>query len=155
MRHKAKLTRWLKRSILDTPYLTLCLTKQQFDGVCKRLQLSTPYPEWMSEDADAMCHTIMKQSTSAPVCIVCLDQSQKMQLSSIVALFAHESYHVWHVTQRQYNSGEEGEEIVATAVQQITARLVRDWLRQTERVDVAPRKQAKRKAKCKKKKRGR
>ena len=126
--------RWLERTLIASPHLTLCLSAKSFKKACKHVHLPKPIPEWISSDADATTHSL--ESPGKPcAAIVCIDPAIGCA-SSVFALLAHEAVHVYETAKFQ-NTGIQWneEELAAHSVGLITARLIEDYLRQVGRKD--------------------
>ena len=124
--------KWLERSVLDIPYLCLCLSERAFVSACRHIKQHPP-KHWMRKNADATCWTFTNESDPGEpaVCVVCADIVPGRDLSDVVGLMAHEARHVYEGAMRQ-NTGIQWaeEEIEAQFLGVITARLVADYVRQ-------------------------
>lgn len=117
--------RWLDRHILQSPYLTLCTTSKMFKSLCKQYSVDTDVP-WISKGCDACAHLL--ESEGRLVAIVCIRRGLKR--TSRYALLAHEAYHVVSYGWESYPGMKADEELVATALQLVTDRLIAEYIRQ-------------------------
>jgi len=117
--------KWLDRHILQSPYLTLCTTSKMFKSLCKRYNTDADVA-WISKGSDATTHSL--ENEGRLVAIVCIRRG--MRRTSRDALLAHEAYHVVSYGWESYPGMKADEELVATALQLVTDRLIAEYIRQ-------------------------
>jgi hypothetical protein len=120
--------KWLDRRLHPMgPYLTLCLSEEEFHLVLKHLKVSAK-PDWVSPGAHATMHTFTKDR-SASTCVVCLDDYKGRDPAEVVGMLAHEAVHVWQEHCRSINDRAPSDEAAAYGIQSIVQELVAEFAR--------------------------
>lgn len=122
--------KWLGRSTVFAPYLTLCLTEKDYTRACRYLKDNYPRP-WVSKDARATTHVYIKDNRVT--CIVTLDEDkfEDKQVDLISAL-VHEAVHVWQELCESIGEDKPSAEFEAYSIQQISYRLINEYRRQRD-----------------------
>ena len=121
--------KWLSRTLLLGPYLTLVTSEKEFRRALKHLNVEddTPYvrPGWQ-----ACTHTYVQKNGNV-ACVVALDVEQVggSDPVDIAALLVHEAVHVWQAIEdtagdRRNMFGTEGP---AYGIQNISAFLMHEY----------------------------
>ena len=121
--------RWLGRSTVYAPHLTLCLTEKDYIKACKYLKDDYPRP-WVSKDARATTHVYLKEGRVT--CIVTLDESKCEEQIDIICVLVHEAVHVWQELCESIGEDKPSAEFEAYSIQQISYRLINDYRRQRD-----------------------
>jgi len=140
--------KWLERGGIQIPYLTLCLDEKAFFAAMIHAKVDRPWLDFMSKGADATTHSIFDDD-GPTICVVCIPRdAHRNNIEDIVGLLAHEAVHVMASMREGCPSLPfADEEFEAQIVSHITRVLFEDWIRQTGRARVLPRKRAKKGAK--------
>lgn len=123
---------WLDRGTVRTPYMTLCLSAEDFGYATRHIGLTNP-GEWIDERKHMACTHTFTLEDGKVVCIVCLGPRFD-ELDSIeqAATIVHEAV---HVVQRLFDwIGEErpGREFEAYAIERVTEALMREYVRRMQ-----------------------
>ena len=113
--------KYIDRSLLFSPYYTLCFSEEKFDKEMKRLGVENP-PPFIFPDSSASTHTFFKDG-QFPTCIVCMYYDPKHKNISIVGLLTHEASHIFDEALEYMREKEPGSEVKAYALQNITQNL--------------------------------
>ena len=124
-----KAPRWLDRRIAAPgPYLTLCLSEDEFKSVIRRLRIQDPGP-WISNDhSDATVHHIAARGGSR-FCIVCVSGWEGRDPIELAGLLVHESVHIWQCYADDIGERNPGAEQEAYAIQSIAQELMTEFAR--------------------------
>ena len=134
------MTKWLDRGAIRTPFLVLCLDEKAFHVAMKHADAGRPWPEFVGKDNDAVMHSVSNDE-SATICIVCIHPGTRRNVGEIVCLMAHEAVHVFDAMRADCPLLPfHDDEFEAQIVGHITQVLFEDWMRQTGRARVLPRK---------------
>jgi alkylhydroperoxidase family enzyme len=120
--------RWLDRRIAAPgPYLTLCLTEQEYDAAMKTLGVKH-YGSWISPQANATAHHL--NNADGNLCaVICLSGHEKRAPVEVAGLLVHEAVHVWQEYCDFYGEDNPGREQEAYAVQSIAQELMAEFAR--------------------------
>ena len=121
---------WLDRTALELPFLTLCLSEQQYLSAVKHLKVANPSP-WLSDKHAACVHTFDNKEGGV-ACVVCLAVVPDASPINVAASLAHEAVHVWQVCRKDMGEQNAGDEIEAYAIQNIVAMLFKSYVKQTQ-----------------------
>lgn len=120
-------TRWLDRRIgAQGPYLTLCLSEDEFHAAVKHLKCQPT--EWVTKSAAV--HTYA--SPRGITCIVCLRPGPDRSPIEIAGLLVHEAVHVWQEWCDDIGETHPGREQEAYGVQAIAQELMAEYARRVE-----------------------
>lgn len=120
--------RWLgRRMSAPGPYLTLCLSEDEYLHAAKHLKLTARSPWIKSPQADATAHHIANGNNLA--CIVCLQVDTGRNAIEIAGLLVHEAVHVWQEWCDFYGEEFPSREQEAYAVQAISQELLAEYAR--------------------------
>ena len=122
-------SKWLKRDILVCPYLTLCLSENDYFRMMKHMKVEKPWPVWVNSDCDGTTHMIENEGDRKTAEIVCLNPLDPSDTVSVHSLIAHEAVHVWQHT-CEVERIVPCKELEALGIQVITWRLIEDYERQ-------------------------
>jgi len=121
--------KWLDRDTVRAPYMALCLTEADFLKVAKHCRIGEP-GRWLNVGHDACAHTW--QDGAKLMCVVCLDASRGAHDPiGIAALLVHEAVHAFQQLCVSIGEINPGTEFEAYAIQNMSARLMREFVRQT------------------------
>ena len=121
-------SRWLDRRIACAgPYLTLCLSQEEFDAVLKYLKVKHA-AAYVNEGADATAHHLTNGKGEA-VAIICLSNFQNRSPVEVAGMLVHEAVHVWQNYCQDIGEREPGREQEAYAIQTIAQELMSEFAR--------------------------
>lgn len=119
---------WLDRRIAKSgPYLTLCLSEQEFRDTLAHCKI-TDRIDWVSSGADATMHTLDHESGDL-VCIVCLRDYAGRDPVEVAGMLVHEAVHVWQRYADAMGERHPGSEQEAYAIQAIAQELMAEFAR--------------------------
>jgi hypothetical protein len=119
--------KWLDRTMMAGPYLTLCLSEEEYRAALKSIRIPDDGEPWCPEHFDgAKCHQI--RSSGALHCIVTMNGSGEHLPEEVAAMLAHEAVHVWQATCEFIGETNPGREQAAYAIQNIVYVLYQDYL---------------------------
>jgi hypothetical protein len=120
--------RWLDRRIARPgPYMTLCLTQQEFDSALKHCKVRDR-PLWVNDNADATAHHLYNGEGDS-VTIVCLRDWEKRSGIEVAGLLIHEAVHIWQEYCIMLGEKNPGTEQEAYAIQAISQELMAEFSR--------------------------
>lgn len=123
---------WLDRRIARPgPYLTLCLTQEEFDAALKHCKVRSR-PDWVSANADATAHHLSNPRGEAVV-IVCMRDWETRSGIEVAGLLVHEAVHIWQEYCEMIGEERPGREQEAYAVQSIAQELMAEFKRRCVR----------------------
>lgn len=123
--------KWLNRSLLVGPYLTLCTTEEMFRCVLvKDLEFKGHVDFLGSTHADATTHFLNNQS-GEHVAVVCLSSTDGREPIEVAGLLVHEAVHIWREHCKWIGERNPGDETEAYAIQWISQQLFWEFVRQT------------------------
>ncbi len=117
--------RWLDRTVVLGPYLTLCLSDAEYRKAAKRMKWPPDTDTWCNPGSGRV-H--MRLDCSEPAAIVCIAETSDDAVV-IAGLMAHEATHIWQEWCRSMGEAAPGNEISAYAVQNLTVLLMSEWAR--------------------------
>lgn len=127
-------SKWLERSFLQGPYLTLCTNEKQFRKALKHLKFHdwATLPPLGSQHANATTHHFVNPEGSQVAIVYMPPPPAESRVDNIqvVALLAHEAVHVWQEYVASIGEKEPSREFEAYAIQTITERLLYEYRRQ-------------------------
>lgn len=115
--------RWLNRSLIDGPYLCLCLSQEQFNQAMADLTISNPPPMFKNSRADATV-TFFENPKGETVAVVALRNFESAEPTGVTGLLVHEAVHIWQRFRAEIGEDAPGDEIEAYAIQMIAQRLI-------------------------------
>jgi hypothetical protein len=123
--------KWLDRRIAAPgPYLTLCLTEQEYDAAMKALKVKH-YGPWVSTpQASATTHNLSNPDGNL-CCVICIGDYHGRNPVEVAGLLVHEAVHVWQEYCDWYGEKIPGREQEAYAVQAIAQELMAEFARRT------------------------
>lgn len=114
---------WLDRRIAKPgPYMTLCLTEDEFETAMKHLRVRN-YPAFVTEGADATVHH-MSNNDGSDACVVCLRGWEGRDAVEVIGLLVHEAVHIWQEYADRMGERDPGREQEAYAIQSISQELI-------------------------------
>lgn len=120
---------WQHRSVLELPYFTLCLSREEFHAELKMLEL--PERDWPSfmrtPKADATTHWLDNQKGEL-CCLVCLCERDGVESIQVAGLLVHEAVHIWQAYVERFG-GDDSNEFEAYSIQTISQRLMYEYTR--------------------------
>lgn len=117
--------RWLNRTLLRGPFLTLCLSQKEFDRVVRRLASTRVGREYVNNGKGATTNFI--DTTRGLVCIVCVAVPPKTSLIDVHGILVHEAAHVWQAMLRDIGEDDPGNETEAYSLQAIALELFTEY----------------------------
>jgi len=120
---------WLDRRIAKpAPYLILCLSKKELNGITRKLlRTTTSFPS-----SGAVCNTFSKLDTGELCAVVCVSKSaQQCSSLEITGLLIHEAVHVWQAYAEDMGEQFPAAEQEAYAIQAISQELLFEYERRT------------------------
>ena len=119
--------RYISRSLIDGPYVGLCLDESSFKAELKRLKVAEYlWPRALSEGSQAELHSLRNQKGNT-VFLICMKRNPKLSQIERYAILVHEAVHVWQKWAREIGAEgayEPGDEFEAYAIQNISQRLM-------------------------------
>ena len=118
--------RWLDRRIAAPgPYLTLCLSQEEFRDAVMHLK-APEIPIWCP--SSAITH-IFSHENGGVCCVVCIKGWEGRNPIEVAGLLVHEAVHVWQAYAEDIGERSEGAEQEAYAVQAISQELMAEFAR--------------------------
>lgn len=118
-------TNWLDRSLVNGPYLCLCLTEDDLKAVCKHLKVELEWPT-----SAGSCYEL--ESGDKLACVVTINNVVGRYLEEIVGLLAHEATHAKQYAMKFIGEKSPSSEFEAYTMQNITQNLLEELLRRVE-----------------------
>lgn len=125
--------KWLDRDTVRAPYLTLCLSREQFLRAAKHCGIDNP-GEWMEEGRHtAVVHTWEKDGKL--ICVVCVHPDARgADPIQVACTLVHESVHIFQRLCDSIGEHAPSREFEAYSIERIAERLMREFVRQTSRL---------------------
>lgn len=121
--------RWLERRIAAPgPYLTLCLSEQEFKDALRHIRVST-HNSWIKTDSAHATTHFMVTGKGESTCIVCLRGHEGRNPIEVAGLLVHEAVHVWQDYADSIGERSPGSEQEAYAIQAISQELMAEFAR--------------------------
>lgn len=112
----------------DGPWVTLCLSQEEFNRELKELNVKEK-ANWMaSPTANATTHFI-ESSNGVPVAVVTLGDCGKIDAVQVACVLVHEAVHVWQWHCQRIGEKAPGMEIEAYGIQNISQKLMTEYAR--------------------------
>ena len=121
--------RWLERSLMTGPHLTLCTSEAEYLVACRHLKV-TPGELWLTDGFPAKTHALENEGGNR-ACIVCIDVGDGHELAAIAALLVHEAVHVFQQHRESIGDHTPSAEGEAYGIQHIAYQLVSEYMRRT------------------------
>lgn len=120
--------KWLDRRIARPgPYLTLCLSQDEFDDVLTKLKVRDR-PLFVNHGADATAHHLFTEK-GGHTTVVCLSGHEQRSPIEVAGMLVHEAVHVWQEYCDTIGEKAPGREQEAYAVQAISQELMAEYAR--------------------------
>lgn len=121
--------KWLDRRIAHPgPYLTLCLTEDEYLQAMRHCKIQNPGP-WVSRpQAQATTHRL-RNDKGEQVVVVCMRDWQGRDPIEVAGLLVHEAVHAWQEYADLIGEHTPGREQEAYAVQAISQELMAEFAR--------------------------
>jgi hypothetical protein len=121
--------KWLNRTLVLGPHLTLCLSEAEYLAAIKHVGWSDSGEGWCTESG-GRTHMCFEHK---PVAIVCVDPGEEYRgnRTAIAGFMAHEATHIWQEWCRSMDEDAPGDEIEAYAVQNLVVLLLDEYERRT------------------------
>jgi len=116
--------RWLPRTLISSPHLTLCLNEKEYIQAVRHCKINE-HPPWVSELSDATTH--IWQNDKRTVTIVCI--RPRKDRAEAYGILVHEAVHVWQQAMKDLNESAPGEEVEAVGIQGIAQQLIEEYMR--------------------------
>ena len=126
-----KKTKWLDRTALLLPHLTLCTTEKRYLEACAEMKVKNP-ERWLGSTAAASTHTFVSDSVFTVTCIVCIEVDKKRSIPHLAGYLAHEATHVAQELFESIGERKPSNELYAYVVQNVTESLIGEYLRQAK-----------------------
>lgn len=120
--------RWLDRHVSTPgPYLTLCLTEDEYLSAMRHCKISNP-PPWVSPGANATTHSLSNPKGHR-VCIVTMKDWEGRDPIEVAGLLIHEAVHIWQEYAESMGERNPGIEQEAYAIQGLSQTLLAEFAR--------------------------
>ena len=120
--------RWLDRRVaMPAPYMTLCLSEEEYLRAMKHCKISNP-PPWVSPGANATTH-LLDNAKGQRVCIVTLRGCEGQDPIEVAGLLVHEAVHIWQAYAESMGERNPGSEQEAYAIQGLSQTLMAEFAR--------------------------
>lgn len=123
---KAAEPKWLDRSLIIGPYITLCTTEEQFEAVLEQLDVEKSVPLLGSPQANATVHRFEREGGDM-IFAVCLGPTEGRTGIQIAALLLHEAVHIWQAFREHIGEREPSNEFEAYSIQRIAQSLMESY----------------------------
>lgn len=121
-------TKWLNRQIAPSlPYLTLCLSQEEFDRVLKYIKYTKEKLPFVTDGYDAKVYHLNHEDGDK-ICVVCMKIDKTKSVVQHISLLVHESMHIWREYKESINENYPAAEQEAYAVQFISQELITEYL---------------------------
>jgi hypothetical protein len=121
--------RWLDRRIAAPgPYLTLCLTEEEYAQAMAHLRIKSFAPWISTPQARATMHPVNTPSGDL-CCVVCLSDYAGRDPVELAGILVHEAVHIWQEYCDWYGENKPGSEQEAYAIQAISQELMAEFAR--------------------------
>ena len=122
---------WLNRSLIDGPFLVLCLSPEAFEDAMNDLELpAADRPRtWLVEGFNACVHHLTPPGRDRAN-VVCLGDTTGRDALEVAGLLVHEAVHCFQRTCLWAGEDRPSEEFEAYAIQNIAMRLMDSYARQ-------------------------
>lgn len=119
---------WLSRETVRAPYMTLCLSEDEYLKAVKHCKVKNP-DRWLSPRMMACVHYWEQDDKS--ICIVCLmpDIEKHFDPIAVASMLVHESVHIFQYLCRSIGEDNPGVEFEAYSIQRISETLMREYSR--------------------------
>ena len=109
--------KWLTRTLMIGPYLSLCTSQKEFDLALKHLKVDKAMPYIAGHSATT--HTFERDGDI--VCIVCLSESsiRRRPIGDTANILVHEAVHVWQAYRSNIGETKPSSEFEAYSIQTI------------------------------------
>jgi len=114
--------KWLSRSLLLGPYLTVVTSEAQYKQVFKHLKSDLSY-HWLNDTGRAAV-TTLTNSRHGLTCIVSVDLSQFKDRDDLWGAMAHEAVHVFRAWKKHVGELDPSEEFEAYCIQHLTQKFM-------------------------------
>lgn len=117
--------KWLNRSLLVGPYLTLCTSEDEYRSVLKKVGC-TDGGEWLLK-SESWATTHILSDGNDLTCVVCVSPGDHSE-AALAGVMAHEAVHIWRAFLDSIGEDDPGEEVEAYAIQNIAFYLTDELL---------------------------
>lgn len=122
-------SKWLDRRIAAPgPFLTLCLSEEEYLAAATHCKIKYPQPWIKTEFAHATVHQ-WTTSCGFISCVVCLNDYEGRDPVEVAGLLVHESVHIWQDYCNAIGETRPGTEQEAYAIQAIAQELMAEFAR--------------------------
>lgn len=134
MQVKNKKIKWLDRSLIVGPFVTLVLSDKQYQKAMDHCRIAkNDRSDWIkTPTADATVH-FLEDGDKDMVAVVAIRVKKQTNPNAIIGLLAHESVHIWQRFKRRIGENEPSDEFEAYSIQTITQRLIEAYSKQAKR----------------------
>ena len=124
---------WLDRRIAHPgPFLTLCLSEDEFNQALDHLRIRERCDWIKTPQADATTHHLIS-SKFERACVVCLREHKDRNPIEIAGLLVHEAVHVWQDYCERIGERSPGVEQEAYGIQSIAQELMAEYARRIDK----------------------
>ena len=124
------MNKWLDRSLIVGPYLTLCLSEDHYNRVMRYLAIDQPWSKWVTDGANATMHS-MTHDKNGLCCVVCLKPKDTVTGVQIASILVHEAVHVVERYMEYINEDHPSSEFLAYSIQNVAQELMQSYAEQT------------------------
>ncbi len=121
--------KWLDRSLIVGPYLTLCTSEEDYKKTLAHLEVPTPHNKWVSDDANATMHEFT-HPTKGICCIVCVRPNDAKTGIQMASLMIHEAVHVVQAYMDYIGERNPSTEFQAYSIQNVAQELMQSYAEQ-------------------------
>jgi hypothetical protein len=124
--------KWLDRRIAAPgPYLTLCLSEEEYEKAMRELKVKHFGPWVSTPQASATTHFL--SNADGNLCaVVCMREHEGRDPIEVAGLLTHEAVHIWQEYADFYGETVPGREQEAYAIQSIAQELLAEFARRME-----------------------
>ncbi len=118
-------TRWLDRSLMVGPHLTLVLSEAEYRAAMRHCKVPrAEQPPWiLTPQADATVHW-MDSLGGGLTCVVAVRPREGTNGIQVAAMLVHEAVHIWQQFKKRIGERKPSAEFEAYSIQAISQRLM-------------------------------
>ena len=121
-------TRWLDRTLIRGPSVTLCKSEEQYNKVMRDLGVDYPDP-WIGEQQMATVHHFSNAVSGGRSCVVCIGNMKNVPPIRIASILVHEAVHIWQTYIEFIDEENPSKEFEAYSIEAISYNLMEEYVR--------------------------